>query len=84
LYYIVGINSANLKFQDRNGLVEELIRFINKEIKNIPNELEELESQRSSRDFNDYRHFYDTEALSEKEGKLSQIKKVLIKNIKLK
>jgi hypothetical protein len=81
-YFSIEIENTDLNFQDRDGLFEVLIKFIDKEIANIPNELEDLESQRSARDFDDYRHFYDTEALSEKEHKLSQIKKALVKNFR--
>jgi len=80
-YYSIGIEGIDLNFQDRKGLLEVLIKFINKQISNIPNELEDLESQRSSRDFNDYRHFYDAEALSEKEGNLVALRTKLMKDL---
>ncbi|MDB5158446.1 MAG: hypothetical protein JWR50_3153 [Mucilaginibacter sp.] len=81
-YYVAGLDNVDLRFQDRAGLFEVLIKFVDRAIANIPNELEALESQRQSRDFDDYRHFYDTEALSEKEGKLMSIKNQLLKSKK--
>ena len=82
-FYSVGIENTNLNFQDRNGLIEVLLKFIDREIANIPNELENLEEERSkSRYWDDTQHFYETEALSEKEGKLSKLKTKLLKELK--
>lgn len=78
-YYSLTIDNKDLNFQDRSGLFEVLIKFIDNKIANIPTELEELEKERKSRDFDDYRHFYDTEALSEKEGILVNTRKILLK-----
>jgi len=79
-YYCIGIENIDLYFQDRNGLFEELIKFIDKEITNIPGELAHLESQRSSRDFDDNRHFIETETLSERQGKLDKLKTTFLIN----
>jgi hypothetical protein len=81
-FYSVGIENTNLNFQDRNGLIEVLIKFVDREIANIPNELESLEEERAkSRYWDDTQHFYETEALSEKEGKLSKLKTKLLKEL---
>lgn len=78
-YYVLEVDNIDLRFQDRKGLFEVLTKFLDRELANIPDELEALENQRLSRDFDDHRHFYETEGLSEKEGKLVKIKNQLLK-----
>jgi hypothetical protein len=79
-YYSIGMEDMDLNFQDSEGLLELLIKFINKKIADIPDELEALENERSrARNWDDIQHFHETEALSEKEGKLNKVKAKLIR-----
>jgi len=81
-FYSVGIENTNLNFQNRNGLIEVLVKFIDREIANIPIELKNLEEERSqSRYWDDSQHFYETEALSEKESKLGKLRAKLLKEL---
>lgn len=77
-FFSLTIDFSNLRFKDRITLIGVLIRFMEREISNIPNELEALENQRAnSRYWDDIQHFHETEGLSEKESKLSKIKRKL-------
>lgn len=79
-YYSLTIDGTDLNFQDRTGLLEILIKYTERQILNIPQELEALENERhNARYWDDVQHFYETEALSEKEGKLAKLKNKLQK-----
>ncbi len=81
IYYSLTIDGTDLNFQDRTGLFELLIRYTERQISNIPQELEALENERhNARYRDDVQHFYETEALSEKEGKLTKLKNKLQKD----
>jgi hypothetical protein len=77
--YTVTIENTDLNFKDRAGFLEVLLKFIDRELEQIPIEYGNLERERAHRDFNDYRHFDVTEALSQKEAKLTKMKSKLMK-----
>ena len=82
-YFVFGINNMDLKFTNRSGFLDVLLQFIEITIEEIPNEFLALEAEKSkARYWDDVQHFYETEALSEKESKLNKAKIKLLKELK--